>query len=54
MPRALIVEILGNAKQFGAELDRAAQRAVDTVVALEAESREEPVPAAVPVEGGGN
>ena len=35
-----------------AELERAAQRAVDAVVALEAESREEAVPAAMPVEGG--
>ena len=37
-----------------AELERAAQRAVDAVVALEAESREEAVPATMPVEGGGN
>ena len=35
-----------------AELERAAQRAVDAVVALEAESREEAVPATMPVEGG--
>ena len=35
-----------------AELERAAQRAVDAVAALEAESREEAVPATMPVEGG--